>query len=130
MRGKKIITILIIINILLIGVICNFIKKDYLNNDRIILKTMTETGNESQIETLNQSHQSYKEYIDASKKQLATAITNKGVETTSDSTLEIMTANVNKIVTNPPASLISYDNTTSGLNSVTYKVLSMNLIIV
>ena len=107
MKGRKILIVSLIINILFIGVICNFIKKDYLNNERIIIKPMTEAGNESQIETLNQSHQSYKEYIDASKKQLATAITNKGVSTTADSTLETMTANVNKIVTNPPASLIS-----------------------
>ena len=117
MKGKKIITILVIINILFIGIIYNLININYFKNNKQIVKHMTETGNESQIEELNKSYQNYREYIDSSKKQLATAITNKGVETTSDSTLETMTANVNKIVTNPPASLISYDNTSSGLKS-------------
>ena len=117
MKRRKILIISLLINILFVGVFYSFIKKDYINNERIIIKPMTETGNESQIEELNKSYQNYREYIDSSKKQLATAITNKGVETTSDSTLETMTANVNKIVTNPPASLISYDNTSSGLSA-------------
>ena len=42
MKGKKIIIALIIINILTIGIAYNFIKKDYLNSEKIIVKAMTE----------------------------------------------------------------------------------------
>ena len=115
MKGKKIITIWIIINILLIGIIYNFIKKDYLNNEKIIIKAMTDEEYEGNITSLNQSHMNYANYVEASKTKIASAITDMGVNTSNDASPETMSSNIRSIARN--ASSISYDNTDTGLIS-------------
>ena len=98
MKGIKIIIILIVINLLLIGVIYNFIKKDYLKNEKIITKVMTETKNEYNINSLNKSHTDYAQYIENCKMQIATALTNEGIETNNDETLETMATSISKVL--------------------------------
>ena len=63
MKGKKLIVISILINILTIGVIYNFIKKDYLDNEKVIVKAMTEGEYEKNITSLNQSHINYANHL-------------------------------------------------------------------
>ena len=97
MKGKKIVIILIIINILTIGIIYNFIKKDYLNNEKIIVKAMTEGEYEDNITALNQSHTDYANYIQESKIKIATALTDMGVPTSNEETLETMASNIRSL---------------------------------
>ena len=108
MKGKKLILILIIINILSISVIYNFIKKEYINNEKIIVKAMTETEYENSIKELNTSHEDFVNYIKESKTQIASAITDMGVETSNEETLETMASNIKKIENG--SSLIAFAN--------------------
>ena len=117
MRGKKIIIISIIINILTIGIIYNLVRKDYLNNEKIIVKAMTGTEYENSIKSLNTSHEDYAKNIEEGKKKIASAITDMGVITSDEETLENMANNIRNISTNKDASSISYDNTQSALSS-------------
>ena len=121
MKNKSIKIMLIAIGVLILFVGMIYRNTYIVKNNRIVIKEMSESTQvsnlNSSIDKLNTEHDEYKKYIADSKTQLATAITNKGVATTLDSTFETMTANINNIVTNPPASLISYDNTSSGLTS-------------
>lgn len=97
MKINKIITVLIIINLILIGIIYNFISKVNVNNKKQIIKEMTETEYEDNITSLNQSHTDYANYIQESKAQIASAITEMGVETSNDETLETMVNNIKSI---------------------------------
>ena len=61
MQLKKIAIVSIIINILLVGLICNFIKHSYLNNNKLVLKAMTELEYEDEISKLNSKFEILKE---------------------------------------------------------------------
>lgn len=100
MIGKKTNIILIIIIILLVGIMFDLIKKDYSYNEKIILKALTEAQYDNNITSLNKSHEEYANYIEESKKKIASAITSMGVETSEGSTLEIMVDNIKNISTN------------------------------
>ena len=100
MKGKKIIIISIIINILTIGIIYNLIKKDYFDNEKIIVKAMTEAEYEDNIKSLNTSHEEYAKYVEESKKKIASAITDMGVITSSEATPETMSSNIRSIARN------------------------------
>ena len=97
MKGRKIITILIIVNLILVGIICNLINKGNVNNQKQILKEMTETEYENTITELNQSYEDYAKNIKESKKKIASAITEKGVKTSNEETLENMANNIKNI---------------------------------
>ena len=113
MKGKKIIIVSITINILLIGIIYNFINKVYLNDQRIIVKALTEGEYENPITLLNQSHEEYTNYIQASKVKLASAITEMGVLTSDEDTLENMANNIKSISKNTELKLIEYQGSAS-----------------
>ena len=116
MEAKKIIIIIsIIINILTIGSIYNFIKKEYLNNEKIIVKAMTEVEYEKNITDLNQSLENYMKFIKECKTQIASAITDMGIATSNEATLETMSSNIRSIVRD--ASYIKYDNSRTTLTS-------------
>lgn len=100
MKGKKIIIISIILNILTIGVIYNFIEKDYLNNEKILVKAMTENEYENSVKSLNTSHEDFVNYIKESKTKIANAITDMGVETSEQADLDTMATNIRSIVSN------------------------------
>lgn len=53
---------------------------------------------QTQINTLNASHTEYANYVQNYKQIIATAITNQGVETTEDSSAEVMAENIEKIL--------------------------------
>ena len=115
MNLKKIAIVSIIINILLVGLICNFIKNSYLNNNKLVLKAMTELEYEDEISKLNESHTDYSNHIQESKKQIATAITDMGVNTSNNANAETMSNNIRSI--SRDAISISYENGTSELQS-------------
>ena len=106
MKGKKIIIALIIINIITIGIAYNLIKKDYLYNKKTIIKAMSGIEYEDSITTLNKSHTDYANSIEESKKKIASAITEKGVQTSSDATLDTMADNIKNISTKKDCAFI------------------------
>ena len=58
---------------------------------------MTETEYENNITSLNASHEEYANHIKESKKKIASALTEKGVETSNEETLETMANNIKSI---------------------------------
>ena len=100
---KKRIILSIISSIILIGFICNFSNIDRnIKKEKQIIKEMSEsieiTNLNNQINLLNAEHIDYANYIQTCKTKIATALTNEGVETSSDSTLEAMSENISKIL--------------------------------
>ena len=122
MKGKKIIIISILVNILLTGIIYNLIKKDYLNNEKIIVKAMTEGEYENYITTLHQSHEDYAKYIQTCKEQIARAITDMGVETSQDENLEKMADNIRNINSSALELLWTNPNPTSNFSAQTVEL--------
>lgn len=102
MKGRKVITVLIIINLILVGIIYNLINRINVNNKKQIIKEMTEIEYENYITELNISHTDYANYIDESKAKIASAITDMGVETSNQETLEIMAENIRTISVSEP----------------------------
>lgn len=76
-------------------------KDTILNNNTKTLKEMNEstqiTDLNNAINTLQESHTDYSNYIQNCKFQIATAITNAGVETSSDSNIDTVISNIGKI---------------------------------
>ena len=103
MKSKKILILLIITNIILLGFICSFIN---INGDIIrekqIVKEMSEstqvTDLNNQINSLNTEHTEYMNYIQTCKTAIATALTNEGVETSDQETLETMADNISRVL--------------------------------
>lgn len=104
MNKKRVIsTINIITYLLLIGIIIsllinqNFIIRKKTN----ILQQKPEaeqiTNLEKQLDALNVTQTEYANYIQNSKIQIATAITNEGISTSNDEKLETMAENISKI---------------------------------
>lgn len=102
MKNKIQNIILYIINIILIGFIILSNKNFILNNSRITLKNMNESRQVTElnktIETLNNTHTEYANYIQTSKNNLATIITNAGVTTNGTDTFETIINNVSNII--------------------------------
>lgn len=100
MKNKRLIfVLLLILNVVLIGIIYNVIDKNFIIiKESKIIKEMTETEYESKITELNKSHTEYATQVQLNKKKIADAITNQGVQTLEDDTIETMTENIGKIV--------------------------------
>lgn len=101
MKSKKIIVFLLIINFILLGIIFNLISKNgNIIKNRQLIKEMTsstlETQLNSQITALNAEHTEYMQHIQTCKTQIASALTDMGVETSDQETLEIMANNIKK----------------------------------
>lgn len=96
---NKIITILLILNLITTIGMLNFFIKGKISKEKETLKEMTESEEVTglQIKNLNQSHEEYANYIQESKIKIASAITNKGIETASTDTLETMINNIENI---------------------------------
>ena len=85
---------------ILIGIIV-LSNKDILKNTKIVLKNMDEStqiaNKEKAIDDLNESYTEYYNYIQIAKKEIASAITEKGVETSNIDSLETMANNIKNI---------------------------------
>lgn len=97
MKWSKIIVILTLIIIVLIGIICNFINITILNKQKLTLKEMSDTEYENNIASLNASHTDYANYIQEIKTKIASDITDMGVNTSAEETLENMVNNIRSI---------------------------------
>ena len=103
MKSKKIIVLLIVINIILIGIICSLISKNgNIIKEKQVIKEMSETEQvsnlQAQINTLNTSHEQYAKNVQAYKAKIAEAITNQEVPTSADAKTEIIVENIGKIL--------------------------------
>ena len=103
MKNKKIIVLLIVINIILIGIICSFISGNRnVIKEKQVIKEMSETEQvsnlQAQINTLNTSHEQYAKNVQAYKAKIAEAITNQEVPTSADAKTEIIVENIGKIL--------------------------------
>ena len=92
-----VITILFVVSInLILG------KNVNLKNNKQIIKEMNESTQvldlQTQINTLNASHEEYAKNVQVYKAKIAEAITNQGVNTSADSTAEVMSENIGKIL--------------------------------
>ena len=98
MKNKKIIIILLIINIISIVIFCNNINKNRnIISEKQIIKEMTEVEYESKITELSKSHENYALQVQTNKEKIANAITEMGVETSEEDTLETMVSNIKSI---------------------------------
>lgn len=94
----------VIVYIILIGIIINLhINKNLiLGKDKQIVKEMSETEQvtnlENEINDLNASQTEYLKYIQECKEQIATALINEGVTTSSEDKLETMAENISKVL--------------------------------
>lgn len=104
MKRRKIITILIIVNLTLISMTYNLKNIVNVNNQKQVIKEMTEneqvTNLQTQINNLQLSHKEYTNYIQESKSKIAKAITAMGVETSEDDQFETMAENIKNISIN------------------------------
>ena len=100
MRSKKIVILLIVIDIMMMTVICNVINKSIIKEKQII-KEMSEstqiTDLNNQINALNKEHTEYMDYIQTCKKSIAAALTNEGVITSEHDNFETMFTNIGNI---------------------------------
>lgn len=112
MKRRKIILLSIIINLILIVIIYNLINKVNINNKKKIIKEMTEneqvTNLQIQINNLQTSHTEYANYIETGKDKIATAITERGIETSKEDTFEVMASNIKSIINIDETSLKGY----------------------
>ena len=127
MKNKRI-AVLLIINVILViifllcfsitSIILN--QNSYMKKEKKTIKEMSETTQvsdlQAQINQLNTAHTEYANYVQSCKETIATAITNQGVETTVDSTAEVMAENIGKILQNGGNKV--YEATTT--SSLTY----------
>lgn len=97
---EKILTLLIIINIIFVCIFYNLVSTLILNNQKQILKDMSEIEYEDTINSINASHTNYFNYIQETKSKLASAITNMGVETSDQESLETMVNNIKSLPIN------------------------------
>lgn len=97
MRLNKIMVFFVLIIIVLIGIIYNLISITILNNQKLTLKEMSEIEYETYISSLKKSYEDYANYIEESKQKIASSITEMGVTTSGEETLEIMANNIKRI---------------------------------
>ena len=103
MKSKRVTILSIITNIILITMFCRFISiNGNIVKEKQIIKEMSEgtqvTELNNQINALNTEHTEYMNYIQTCKSQLATALTNEGVTTSNEATLETMAENISKVL--------------------------------
>lgn len=89
--------------ILIISIVTNIISnKNIIGNKIHLIKNMEETTEVSNlnntINTLQASHTEYSNYIQKCKEKLATAITEKGVETLEEDGIDTMVNNIKNII--------------------------------
>lgn len=114
MKNKRI-AVLLIINVILVGIICNLLKgKVNIIKEKQLIKEMTETEYDSQITELNKSHTNYAEYIETCKETIANAITDMGIETESTDTIDTMANNIRNIKSGVEPLIRSYTITLTG----------------
>lgn len=101
-RKLKAIIIILIITILILCMQLFLVKKGSINSKKQIIKEMSEseqvTDLNNQINELNTSHTEYMNYIQTCKTQIATALTNEGVATSDQATLETMAESISKVL--------------------------------
>lgn len=91
--------------IILIGISISLIleKNMVVKSNKQTIKEMSESTQveelNNQINSLNAEHTAYMNYIQTCKNKIATALTNEGIETSSEETLETMAENISKIFT-------------------------------
>ena len=103
MKNKRITILSVITNIILIGILCSFLSKNInITKEKQIVKEMSESTQVSdlnnQINALNAEHTDYMNYIQTCKTKIATALTNEGVATSNEATLETMSENISKVL--------------------------------
>ena len=100
MKKQKV--ILFIIIILLCLVLVNIISNKNIKKETITIREMSETTQvsdlQTQISTLNASHEEYAKNVQAYKTKIAEAITNQGVPTSADAKTEVIVDNIGKIL--------------------------------
>ena len=97
MKNKKIIILLIIINITLMGIICSFINKNGIIKEKQIIKEMTEIEYDNSINELNKSHEEYAIQVQNNKTKIATALTDMGVDTSENASIDTIISNIRNI---------------------------------
>lgn len=111
MKNKKIIVISIIINLVLIGIIYNIISKNInIIKGKQIIKEMTDIEYESRITQLNKSHEDYAFKVQSDKQKIALAITEMGIETSKDSTIETIVDNIKNIKSFNKEEIVFFEN--------------------
>ena len=103
MKNKRVTILLIITNIILIAILYSFIRiNGSIIKEKQIIKEMSEstqvTDLNNQINALNTEHTEYMNYTQTCKAQLASAITDMGVETSEDASLDTMASNIRTIL--------------------------------
>lgn len=98
-KERMVILVLLVIIIILTGININLILRNNLiiKNNKQIIKEMTESEYDNQIAELNKSHTDYAEYVQRCKTTIATAITDMGVQTSSNDTVDTMANNIKNI---------------------------------
>ena len=118
MRKEKLILLLLIINVILLTIIYNLILKNEIVESKQIIKEMSQSTLEAdlnaQITALNAEHTEYMQNIQNCKTQIASAITDKGVETSDQETFEKMADNIRNISTNVSSNKLEYIGGTGG----------------
>ena len=103
MKNKGVTILSIITNIILIAMFCSFISiNGSIIKEKQIIKEMSESTQvaelNNQINTLNIEHTEYMSYIQTCKTKIAEALTNEGVTTSNEETLEKMSENISKVL--------------------------------
>lgn len=100
MKKQKVILATILLLCLIVGIIVG--KSKNINKETVTIKQMNESTQVSdlnkEIDQLNASHTEYANYVQTCKEKIAAAITNEGVDTSNDSTFDIIAENIGKIV--------------------------------
>ena len=102
MKNKRIIVLLITTNFILIAILCSFIRiNGNIIKEKQIIKEMSEstqvTDLNNQINALNAEHTEYMNYVQTCKAQLASTITNMGIETSENADIDTITNNISHL---------------------------------
>ena len=103
MKNKKILIIIILIIVTLVLTIQIVLSKNkIINISKKTIKEMSSTTQETelnnQINSLNAEHTEYMNYIQTCKTKIATALTNEGVPTSNEATLETMAESISNVL--------------------------------
>lgn len=99
MKNKKLATLIVIINIVVIAIIYKIVTKNTnILNKRQIIKEMTVSEYDNSITELNKSHEDYATQVQENKKKIAQAISNENVATSENATVEEMVKNIGRIL--------------------------------
>ena len=105
----------IILVILLILCVTLMFNKNNIFTDKVVLKEMSVSDYDSQINDLNTSHEDYALTVQENKRKLATAITNQKVATSENATVDEMITNIGLILENGTKDAdATADNITAG----------------